>query len=161
MALSVSELDTMPEARAAELLASCCGSANWVKGMLTRRPFQSRDTLLEVAERVWQELTPADWLEAFSHHPRIGAPDAHGWAAEEQSGMDAAADSTRAKLMELNRQHEAKFGYIYIVSATGKSAAELLEIAHARLANPPGVELAVAALEQQRITRLRLERMFQ
>ena len=161
MALRIAELDAMPEPDAAGALRGCCGSSRWVTQMVEGRPFGSSEVLLATADLIWQGLTPADWLEAFSHHPRIGAPDAHGWAAEEQSGMNSAADGTRAALVELNRQYEERFGYLYIVCATGKSALELLEIARARLANPPGIELATAAMEQQKIMRLRLEKLFQ
>ena len=160
MAVSVAELDRMPESRAAPLLSSCCGSTAWVTRMLQRRPFGTFEALATTSEIVWQELSPADWMEAFSHHPRIGAGDAPGWSAEEQSGVSLATDTVRADLAEINRQYEERFGYIYIVCATGKSAVELLALARARLANPPGVELAIAAMEQQSITRLRLEKLF-
>jgi OHCU decarboxylase len=129
--------------------------------MLSRRPFGSRDALTSSGETIWQELTPADWIEAFGHHPRIGARDAQGLAREEQSAMTAATATTRAALAELNREYEQRFGYIYIVCATGRSADQLFAIAQSRLLNPPGVELATAALEQQKITRLRLEKLVQ
>ena len=161
MAVSVPELDGMPESQAASLLTSCCGSTGWVARLLQRRPFGSRDALVTTSELIWQELTPADWVEAFSHHPRIGASNVSGWSAAEQSEVSVAADSVRAELAEANRQYEERFGYTYIVCATGKSAPELLAIARARLANEPGVELAIAAMELQKITRLRLEKLFQ
>jgi len=159
--LSIAELDRMPAAAAAELLTTCCGSKRWVTEMLSRRPFGSRETLTTSGETIWQQLTPADWVEAFRQHPRIGATDARGPAAEEQSGMDAASVATRAALVELNHEYEQRFGYIYIVCATGRSAEELLAAAQSRLLNPPGIELATAALEQQKITRLRLEKLVQ
>jgi OHCU decarboxylase len=116
--------------------------------------------LLAAADTVWGALAPSDWKEAFSQHERIGSRPAHAWAALEQAGMQSAAIDTRGALAEINRQYEEKFGYIYIVCATGKSATEMLEIVRARLPNPPEVELAIAAAEQQKITRLRLERLF-
>jgi 2-oxo-4-hydroxy-4-carboxy-5-ureidoimidazoline decarboxylase len=161
MPVSIAELDTMPADSAAELLTTCCGSKRWVTRMLARRPFGSRDELTSSGETIWQELTPADWIEAFGHHPRIGARDAQGLAREEQSAMTAATATTRAALAELNREYEQRFGYIYIVCATGRSADQLFTIAQSRLLNPPGVELATAALEQQKITRLRLEKLVQ
>lgn len=161
MRVSIAELDTMPADRAAELLTTCCGSKRWVTRMLSRRPFGSRDALTSSGETIWQELTPADWIEAFGQHPRIGARDAPGLSREEQSGMEAASPATRAGLAELNREYEQRFGYIYIVCATGRSAEQLFAIAQSRLLNPPGVELATAALEQQKITRLRLEKLVQ
>ncbi len=161
MAVSIAELDRMPATQAAELLTTCCGSRRWVTEMLSRRPYGSRQTLTSTGETVWQQLTPADWIEAFRQHPRIGAADARGLAAEEQSGLDAASTVTRLALAELNREYEQRFGYIYIVCATGRTADELSAIARSRLLNPPGIELATAALEQQKITRLRLEKLVQ
>ena len=159
MGVSVAELDAMPGPQAAALLTSCCGSTAWVAQMLERRPFRSREVLVSTGELVWEGLTPADWLEAFSHHPRIGA-FVSGMSADEQAGMEGASGQLRAELAELNREYEQRFGYIYLVCATGKGAAELLAIARSRLANPPGIELATAALEQQKILRLRLEKLF-
>ena len=157
----------MTPAEAGELLASCCGSSRWVRAMLTRRPFGSRDVLLSAADIVWVSLKPEDWLEAFSHHPRIGersgaAPQTErgqAWSAGEQAGMLSANDRVRAALAAVNRQYEERFGYVYIVCATGKSAEEMLEIAGGRLANDPVTELGVAAGEQQQIMRIRLEKL--
>ena len=158
----------MPVARAAELLGSCCGSPRWVEAMVTRRPFHTRSVLLAAADNVWLSLDPADWLEAFSHHPRIGeraasatvSGRAQAWSAGEQSGMSSADDALRVALAETNAEYERRFGYLYIVSAAGKSAEQMLELARARLKNEPGVELATAAKEQETIMRIRLERLF-
>jgi 2-oxo-4-hydroxy-4-carboxy-5-ureidoimidazoline decarboxylase len=165
--ISVAELDAMPEARARELLASCCGSSRWVAAMLTRRPFGSREVLLSAADLDWLMLDPADWREAFSHHPRIGEQRAahpqpgsgNSWSAGEQARMRDASDAVRAELVEINREYERRFGYVYIVCATGKSAEEMLERALARLKNDAETELAVAAKEQQQIMRIRLEKL--
>ena len=167
MQRAVAELDDLPDREAAGLLASCCGSTGWVQAMVAARPFGSLPALLSAAERCWADLKPADWLEAFRHHPRIGEqaaavpqrPESGGWSAAEQAGVGSAPDATRQALAELNRQYEARFGYIYIVSAAGKSAEELLAIARERLRNAPDVELLTAAREQQKITRLRLEKL--
>jgi OHCU decarboxylase len=158
--VSIAELDAMREAQAAELLKACCGSTKWVTAMLTRRPFQTRDVLLAAADIFWQSLSPADWIEAFSQHPRIGAREVPAREAEEQSGMQSANANTRAELAQANRQYEQRFGYVYIVCATGRTAEEMLAMARVRLANTPEAELATAAREQQKITRLRLERLF-
>jgi 2-oxo-4-hydroxy-4-carboxy-5-ureidoimidazoline decarboxylase len=165
--ISVAELDAMPEARAAELLASCCGSSTWVTAMLTRRPFGSRDVVLSAADNVWLALDPADWLEAFSQHPRIGERtgakpqpgSGESWSAGEQARMRDASDAVRADLAEANHRYEERFGYVYIVCATGRTAEEMLEMARARLGNDPGTELAIAAKEQQMIMRIRLEKL--
>jgi len=164
----VAELDASPTAEAAELLGSCCGSSRWVKAMLARRPFGTREALLAAAETVWLSLGPGAWLEAFSHHPRIGEQTGEraqpergqSWSAGEQAGMDSAGDDLRAALAEANRHYEQRFGYVYIVCATGKTAEELLAMARMRLRNEPEVELAAAAQEQLSITRLRLEKLF-
>jgi 2-oxo-4-hydroxy-4-carboxy-5-ureidoimidazoline decarboxylase len=165
--ISVAELDTMPETRAAELLASCCGSSKWVAAMLTRRPFGSRDVVLSAADIVWVALDPADWREAFSHHPRIGERtgarpqpgSGQSWSAGEQARMRDASDTVRADLAEANRRYEDRFGYVYIVCATGRTAEEMLDMARARLGNDPDTELATAAKEQQKIMRIRLEKL--
>lgn len=157
----------MPEARAAELLTACCGSSRWVTAMLTRRPFGSRDVLLAAADSVWLTLGRTDWLEAFSHHPRIGeqtgaapqAARARAWSASEQASVGSASEAERAEFATLNREYERRFGYIYIVCATGKPPEELLALARERLTHEPEVELAIAAKEQRRIMRLRLEKL--
>ena len=158
----------MPEPEAAELLASCCGSSRWVTAMLARRPFRSRNQLLEAAGDVWGSLDPGDWREAFSHHPRIGErtgtvpQTARGaaWSAGEQAGMDSAGENLKNELVAVNREYEARFGFVYVVCATGKTADEMLDLARARLRNEAGIELATAAKEQEKIMRIRLEKVF-
>jgi OHCU decarboxylase len=165
--VAVAELDELPAARAAELLRSCCGAARWVAAMVARRPFHTVDAALDEAEDVWWSLGPDDWLEAFAHHPRIGErlgaelQDARGaaWSAGEQSGADHAAADVQSALAEANRAYERRFGHIYIVCATGRSAEEMLAIAQARLANDAETELRIAAGEQAKITRLRLQKL--
>ncbi|MBV9880176.1 MAG: 2-oxo-4-hydroxy-4-carboxy-5-ureidoimidazoline decarboxylase [Gemmatirosa sp.] len=168
MTTTVDELDELPSARAAELLRACCGASRWVEAMVARRPFHSCEALLAEADDAWWSLDPEDWREAFAHHPRIGeraaaAPQnarAAAWSAGEQASVADAGASTQARLAEANRAYEARFGHIYIVCATGKSAEELLALAVARLENDPDTELRVAAEEQRQITRLRLEKLF-
>lgn len=164
---SLAQLDVMPAAEAAELLSACCGARRWVGAMLARRPFPSPTALLEAADAEWRALSPGDWREAFSHHPRIGeksgdlpqAEPGQRWSAEEQREVDRAGAGIRKALARANQEYEARFGYIYIVDASGKSAEEMLAIARARLANAPESELFVAAEEQQKIMRRRLEAM--
>lgn len=164
---TVAELDVMPADRASQLLSDCCGSARWVTGMVTRRPFGSVERVLSTADDVWNSLGPDDWREAFSHHPRIGeqrsparqSERGAAWAAGEQSGVGIAADDTLKSLATVNREYERRFGYIYIVCASGLSADEMLAGAERRLRNEAGTELAVAAEEQRKITRLRLEKL--
>jgi OHCU decarboxylase len=163
----VADLDAMPEERATMALAECCGSSRWVSAMVARRPFRSRDAVLSAADQVWGSLSPADWLEAFSHHPRIGerksavqqSDRGTAWAAGEQSGVEQASEDVRVALASANREYEQRFGYIYIVFATGKSAVEMLAVARGRLRNDPDVEIRIAAEEQRKITRLRLDKL--
>jgi 2-oxo-4-hydroxy-4-carboxy-5-ureidoimidazoline decarboxylase len=165
--ISVAELDAMPEPRAKKLLAQCCGASRWVSGMLARRPFKSRAAVLSAADEIWRALDSGDWREAFSHHPRIGgrksampqSETGRAWAAGEQSGVERAHGDVRAELAAANGEYEQRFGYIYIVFATGKSAEEMLALARERLRNDPDVEIRAAAEEQRKITRLRLEKL--
>jgi len=165
---TIRELNTLPADRAAELFRSCCGAERWVKTMVARRPFVSAEAVLGQADDVWGSLDPEDWREAFSHHPRIGEQSSavpHGaraaaWSSREQSGVVTATTQVQTELAAVNRDYENRFGYIYIVCASGKSAGELLSLARERLANDPATELGVAAEEQRKITRLRLQQLF-
>ena len=143
------------EAEAAML--ACCGSKRWAHGMAQVRPLDE-DELFASADRIWRELSGVDWLEAFAAHPRIGAR-ASGQAAAEQSGARGASPETLAALARANREYEERFGYIFIVCASGRTAEEMLDLCRRRLHNAPAEELKVAAEEQRKITRLRLEKM--
>lgn len=148
-------------------LLTCCGSRAWAGRMADARPFADADALLERADAVWWSLDEADWREAFRSHPPIGGKKAQAgqtareqsWSAGEQAGMRTAADETRAALAEGNAAYEARFGYIYIVCATGRTADEMLALLHARLGNDPGTEIRAAAEEQRKITRIRLQKL--
>lgn len=145
----------------------CCGSNNWARRMLAGRPFMNLNQLLDSADRVWWSLDPRDWLEAFQSHPKIGekkaaaatAVDAQRWSEDEQSGTRNSGSETMAALAKLNSVYEEKFGYIFIVCASGKSAEEMLAILGDRLSNGPEQELQIAAGEQAKITQLRLKRL--
>jgi len=148
------------EARAA--LTRCCGSARWVSGMLARRPWASAAALYADAEAAWAGLGRDDFLEAFALHPRIGAraeQTEDAWARQEQARVGDADGDTRQSLADANERYLRRFGYIFIVCASGKSAAEMLALLEARLGNAPERELELAAGEQARITRLRLEKL--
>jgi 2-oxo-4-hydroxy-4-carboxy-5-ureidoimidazoline decarboxylase len=135
--------------------------------MTARRPFADREELLAVAEQASQALERGDWLEAFAAHPKIGDldslrkrfADAAEWSEGEQSGMSRASEAVLQALSDGNRQYEAKFGYIFIVCATGKTAIEMLAQLRKRLRNDPKAELFIAAFEQRKITRLRLDKL--
>jgi 2-oxo-4-hydroxy-4-carboxy-5-ureidoimidazoline decarboxylase len=161
-------LDAQPEAEARIALARCCGATRWVDGMLASRPFGDDASLLRAADRVWNALGPADVREALTHHPRIGADlgelrrryaDTASWASGEQAGVRAADEATLLALRDGNVEYESRFGHIFVVCATGKSAAEMLALLRARIGNDAEAELAIAAAEQAKITRLRLEKL--
>jgi 2-oxo-4-hydroxy-4-carboxy-5-ureidoimidazoline decarboxylase len=155
-------LNALPADAARAALTRCCGSARWVAGMLERRPWASSPALYADAEATWAGLGREDVLEAFAHHPRIGAradQTDDAWARQEQSRVGDADVETRRALVDANERYLRRFGYIFIVCATGKSAAEMLGLLEARLGNAPERELAIAADEQARITRLRLEKL--
>ena len=155
-----------PEAAESEFL-KCCGSTKWAQKMSRHLPFRGERDLLETAEQVWWSLAPEDWLEAFRSHPKIGEQKAAtqasttslSWSRREQVGVANASAGTRELLAELNRRYEEKFGFIYIVCATGKSSEELLSILQERLANESETELKIAAEEQALITQLRLHKL--
>lgn len=167
MHTTLEQLNQLPPGDAEAELLKCCGSRAWVAQVAAARPFAGVDQLLAAAERIWWSLAPGAWLEAFHSHPKIGeskpaaaiAATAQEWSAGEQSGTRNAARETMAELAELNRIYEQKFGFIYIVCATGKSSAELLAILRGRLHNEPVEELRIAAGQQAQITQLRLRKL--
>jgi len=121
---------------------------------MASRPFAGGSEVLAAAESIWWELDPPDWQEAFKSHPRIGEKGTSAWSRQEQSSV---VSSTA--LADINNDYENKFGYIFIICATGKGADEILSIAQRRLQNGPDDELRVAAEEQLKITKLRLMKL--
>lgn len=169
MTLTLARFNQLPAAAAAKHLRDCCGSSRWVEGMLSGRPFASVDALLAAADETWLATGTEDWNEAFAHHPRIGerkaaaavSGSARDWSAAEQGTAARAGGAAQAALAEANQAYERRFGRIYIVCAAGRSAEELLTDVEARMKNDPERELAVAAEEQRKITRLRLEALIE
>ena len=158
-------LDLALPDEARRLLATCSGSSAWVELMLRRRPFTSVEGLLATARETWVDLTWTDWLEAFAHHPQIGdraelarrfAQTAH-LSEQEQRGVDSASTQVLDQLADGNHTYQNKFGFIFIVCATGKSAGAMLALLQARLPNDAEVEIRIAAEEQAKITALRLK----
>src|SRR5882672_694248 len=164
---SINRLNELSADNAEAEFLKCCGSANWSQAMTAIRPFKSIDDLLAKADSVWWSLDQEDWLAAFRAHPKIGekkavavqSEQAQSWSAQEQSATSGAATEIMRALAEGNREYEQRFGFIYIVCATGKSPDELLKILNARLNNDAETELRNAAEEQRKITRLRLEKL--
>jgi allantoicase len=177
-------LDALPARQAEAELLACCGSRAWAARVAAARPFADADAVAAAADQAWARLGPEDWLEAFAAHPRIGerpaaapaervpaapaasggrpaaAPAASTWSAREQAGVAGADPATLAELAAGNREYEEHFGHVFLVCATGRSASELLAALRERLGNDPATELRVAAEEQRKITRLRLEKLF-
>lgn len=137
--------------------------------MVEKRPFNDVAQMIQTAHRIWWSLDPPDWLEAFHSHPKIGekmaaqpvSEHSRAWSAQEQSGIENSGKNTIAELAELNRAYEEKFGFIFIICATGKSSEEMLASLRERLENPPEVELRNAAAEQAKITELRLRKLIE
>lgn len=148
-------------------LTRCCASRAWVEQMASARPFPDDAQALDMAGSIWRTLGPDDWREAFAAHPQIGDlnslrakyADTRNLAGGEQAGVTGASDETLEQLAALNRAYLARFGYIFIVCATGKSADDMLSILQRRLPNSPEAELPIAAAEQLKITLLRLRKL--
>lgn len=167
--MTLHELNTLPPQQLKEELFRCCGSSAWVDKMLPFFPADDLVELLEDAEEQWFQCSEADWKEAFAQHPKIGTIDPFKkkftgtveWAAGEQSGINTASQQTIEALAEANKKYEEKFGYIFIICATGKSAEEMLTHLETRLQNSPEVEIEIAADEQNKITKLRIEKLLE
>jgi len=165
--MTLHELNTLPRQQLIEELMKCCGSASWVNRLLPFIPADDMIELLEDAEEQWYNCSEDDWKEAFSHHPKIGNVESLAkkfastaqWASGEQSGVSIASKETIEALAEGNRLYEEKFGYIFIVCATGKSAEEMFGMLQSRLENKPEEEIQIAADEQNKITKLRIEKL--
>ncbi|MBK8303008.1 MAG: 2-oxo-4-hydroxy-4-carboxy-5-ureidoimidazoline decarboxylase [Chloracidobacterium sp.] len=162
-------LNELPRAEAESTFRDCCGSAAWASRMAASRPFPMLENLYAAAEDIWFSLPSADHLEAFAAHPQIGSKSAAPsqkkqaaeWSAGEQSGVSHAADSVREQLADANRLYKNKFGFIFIVYASGKTADEMLAICRARQGNSVETELKIAAQEQHKITETRLNKLLE
>ena len=161
--MTLGELNALDASRAGAEFLRCCGSPRWASAMAAARPFGTLSAMQEKGDAIWASLDRSDWLEAFAAHPKIGALEAvsavSAWSAAEQAGMDTADTSTAARLSALNADYEARFGYIFIVCATGKSPGEMLALLAARMHNAPDDELQIAAAEQRAIAGLRLAKL--
>ena len=158
--MTLAEINALDPTQAEAGFLRCCGSRRWARAMAEARPFDSLVGMIGAGDERWLALAPDDWLEAFAAHPQIGEQKALStWSSEEQAGAASAAAGERARLASLNAAYRARFGYIFIVCATGRSAAEMLTMLEQRLSNDPAIELRIAAEEQRRITGLRLARL--
>lgn len=165
--LTLAELNAAARPEAEQAFRRCCGSSLWARRMAEGRPYADILQLLKAAQANWNGLGREDWLEAFRAHPRIGDRDAlraklsASWAAGEQSGARGASEETLEALASGNAGYEARFGHVFLICATGRSAEEMLGELRGRLKNPPEKELRIAAAEQAKITELRLGKLLE
>jgi OHCU decarboxylase len=160
-------LNSLTDDEATKELLQCCGSKRWASATATGRPYDSLEILLATADDIWWSLNPNDWLEAFRSHPKIGekkaadkvSAQAQQWSGQEQSGVGNASNKTIDSLATLNHEYEQKFGFIFIICATGKTSDEMLAALRERLTHDPAAELPIAAAEQSKITALRLKKL--
>ena len=165
--LTLEQINTDDPQTISQLLMTCCGSEEWVRKMLQARPFEDQSELLNKAQEIWTQLETNDWLEAFKHHPQIGDKESlkkkfantAQWAAQEQKGALESDEQVLEELAEYNQRYLQKFGFIFIICATGKSAKEMLTALKIRFKHSAEDELAVAASEQAKITHLRLHKL--
>jgi allantoicase len=164
---AVARFNRLPKTQTQKALLDCCGSKTWAAKMLARRPFADRAAILHAADAIWKDLAQKDCLEAFRHHPPIGGKKAKArqsgaakkWSAGEQSAAQQGAVSTLEEIAKANEAYQLKFGHVFLICATGKTAGEILESLKRRIANEAAAELSIAAEEQRKITRLRLEKL--
>jgi OHCU decarboxylase len=161
VAVPIAKLDALSPAEATSAFRRCCGSARWAEAMTAARPFEDAPSMLRIAERIWWSLGEADYLEAFAAHPKIGEASGSAWSKSEQAAAATAAEQTLAELATLNREYDAKHGFIYIVCAAGRPADAMLADLRVRLGRSRAEEVRTAAEEQAQITRLRLGKFLQ
>ena len=165
--MGLAELNMLDTKERAVALIKCCGAKHWVEQMNTIFPVANEEILLNEAERIWFQCNEKDWLEAFAHHPKIG--DIHSlkekyaatspWAEGEQSSVKQSSSEVLEALAKGNTAYEDKFGYIFIVCATGQSAKEMLDMLLLRLKNNAAQEIHIAMQEQNKITAIRLKKL--
>lgn len=165
--MTIKEFNQFSAEDAKSEIFKCCGCTSWAIKLTDNRPFNTIDDLRITSDTIWSTVSEADLMEAFSHHPKIGDKGSlqkkfatKEWASNEQSEVNNASEEIIDELAKGNADYEKKFGYIFIVCATGKSATEMLEMLKNRLPNSPEVEIKIAAREQNKITHLRINKLF-
>ena len=167
--MTLQDFNLLPGEKIKELLFQCCGCTAWADQLLQEFPYNSIDELKHKSDNIWFSCDESSWLEAFTHHPKIGDlksleekfASTKQLASAEQSGVAQAAPDTLKQLRNANILYEEKFGYIFIVCATGKSASEMLLLLQQRLKHDRSDELKVAITEQNKITHLRINKIFE
>jgi 5-hydroxyisourate hydrolase/2-oxo-4-hydroxy-4-carboxy-5-ureidoimidazoline decarboxylase len=160
--MTIKVFNKLNRAEKAKQLMNCCVSSAWVDMMLRKSSFKHENDLVDAAINTWyNRCSSVDWLESFAHHPKIGDVKSltKKFAGKEQASVKAASAKTIKALANANKEYEAKFGFIFIVCATGRSATEMLQLLESRLANNIGEELHIAMGEQMKITILRFQKL--
>jgi OHCU decarboxylase len=159
--VTLQQLNNATREAALRELLRCCGALRWAERMVELRPFADRDELLDAAEHVADQITDQDWLQAFAAHPRIGEKSESAWSQGEQAAALNAEEGVKQKLARGNAEYEQKYGFIFIVFASGKTPEEILTLLESRMSNDRRTEIANAAAEQRKITRSRLLKLLQ
>ena len=167
--MSVLSINQASVDEAKHLFKQCCTSSRWIQSMVDSRPYATPMDVRVQADAHWNDSAEGDYLEAFDGHPKIGDvsslkakyANTKELAAGEQSGVNVASDDVIQQLADGNQQYQEKFGFIFIVCATGKSAQQMLALLQARLPNDRGTELKNAAEEQRKIFHIRLNQLLE
>jgi 2-oxo-4-hydroxy-4-carboxy-5-ureidoimidazoline decarboxylase len=163
--LSLAQWNETDSESAISAMIACCGARKWANAMIAHRPIADEQELHEIADRAWETMNEADWMEAFETHPRIGEPkdsnpfsQSSRWSQQEQSSVNTATETTLAQLAEANARYQERFGFTYVVCATGKSPEEMLSILNRRLSSDLSSEMREAAAQQRQIMHIRLRK---
>ncbi len=167
--MKLSTLNQLDDSQAGDVFNTCCSASRWVQLMVSARPFPTKIAMQNKAAVFWQSMALADYMEAFDGHPKIGDPDSlkekyrntHALATNEQAAVEQATDTVLQQLVQYNTDYQTKFGYIFIVCATGKTAAEMLALIKMRINNRPDQESIIAAAEQLKIMLLRIDKLIE
>ena len=158
---SLETFNALPPDAAGQHLLACCSSGRWVHNVTSGRPYGSVGEALARSDESVARLDQGDLEQALAGHPRIGAGSAAGWPGREQAGVQGADRATMQSLAEGNEAYEQRFGHIYLVCATGRSAAELLTLLRERMAHDPGTEWGIVRRELGKINRIRLRQLLE
>jgi OHCU decarboxylase len=157
----ISRFNSLPDEQAILELFGCFADRGWAARVAAGRPYRDLAALWAAAEGAWLDVAPSAWLDAFKAHPRIGEGGGHSprTSEREQRLVNQASHKTLAALSEENRRYEARFGHVFLIAASGRTAGEVLAAMRRRIGNDPATELEVAAAEHRKITRIRLQRL--
>ncbi len=161
MSDGIKRFNSLPDEKAIQELYGCFADRGWAARVAAGRPYGDLAAVLAAADWAWLDVAPSAWLYAFKAHPRIGESGGHAprSSEREQRLVNEASEQTHAALSEENRRYEARFGHVFLIAASGRTAEEVLTAMRQRIGNDPATELEVAAGEHRKITRIRLQRL--